>query len=86
MDITCLKEINESREVQNAISSQKEVNVITLFRNNLRDQALHHQQLINIKQFMDRLKISFGITGNIFDSYAELKKLCVKNQENYSKL
>jgi len=31
---------------------------------------------------MNRLKTSFGITGDIFDSYAELKKLCIKNQEN----
>jgi len=28
------------------------------------------------------LKTSFKITGDTFDSYAELKKLCVKNREN----
>jgi len=31
---------------------------------------------------MERLKTSFEITGDIFDSYAELKKLCVKNRRN----
>jgi len=31
---------------------------------------------------MDRLKTSSGITGHIFDSYAEFKKLCIKNREN----
>jgi len=31
---------------------------------------------------MNRLKTTFGIMGDIFDSYAELKKLCVKNREN----
>jgi len=28
------------------------------------------------------LKTSFKITGDTFDFYAELKKLCVKNREN----
>jgi len=28
------------------------------------------------------LKTSFGITGDIFDSYAELKKLSIENREN----
>jgi len=31
---------------------------------------------------MDCLKTSFGITEDIFNSYTELKKLCVKNREN----
>jgi len=31
---------------------------------------------------MYQFKTSFGIMGDIFDYYAELKKLCVKNQEN----
>jgi len=35
---------------------------------------------------MDRLKISCEITRNIFDSYAELKKLCVKKPGKCSKL
>jgi len=35
-----------------------------------------------MKQFIDRLKISFGITKDIFDSYAEFKKLCIKDREN----
>jgi len=35
-----------------------------------------------MKQFIDRLKISFGITEDIFDSYAEFKKLCIKDREN----
>jgi len=31
---------------------------------------------------MKGLKTLFGITGDIFDSHVELKKLCVKNREN----
>jgi len=31
---------------------------------------------------MEHLKTSFEITGDIFDSYAKLKKLCVKNRRN----
>jgi len=31
---------------------------------------------------MDQLKTSFDIMRDIFDSYAELKKLCVKNRKN----
>jgi len=31
---------------------------------------------------MDRLKTSFGITEDVFDSYAELEKLWVKNRGN----
>jgi len=45
-------------------------------------KPLYHPQFTNIEQFMHRLKTSFGITGDIFDSHAKLKKLCVKNQEN----
>jgi len=47
-------------------------------------EGAHHRQFTNIEQFMDRLKTLFGIRGDIFDSYAELKhfKLCVKNREN----
>jgi len=43
-------------------------------------KALH--QFTTIEQFTDRLKTSFGITGDIFDFYAKLKKLCVKDREN----
>jgi len=31
---------------------------------------------------LDRLKTSFGITEDIFDSYAEFKQLCIKNKKN----
>jgi len=46
-------------------------------------KVLHYRQFTNIKQYryIDRLKISFGIIGDIFYSYAELK-LFVKNREN----
>jgi len=61
--------INKCREVQNTVFLQDEANVAILLRGNLRGQtrkALHHRQFTNIKQFMDRLKTSLEIMGNIF--------------------
>jgi len=44
-------------------------------------KTLHQQQFATIEQLLNRLKKSFGIVGDIFDSYAELKKLGMGNQE-----
>jgi len=77
--------INECREIQNAVSLQEEINVVILHWSKLRGRtrkALHNRKFISIKQFIDQLKISFGVIGDIFDSYAELKKLCVKWRES----
>jgi len=43
---------------------------------------LHNRKFISIKQFTNRLKILFGATGDIFNSYTKIKKLCVKRREN----
>jgi len=76
--------INECRGIQNAILPQEEASVVVYLRSKLRGEArkaLHQQQFAIIEQLLNRLKKSFGIVGDIFDSYAELKKLGMGNQE-----
>jgi len=76
--------INECRGIQNAILSQEEVSVVVYLRSKLCGEArkaLHQQQFAIIEQLLNRLKKSFGIVGDIFDFYAELKKLGMGNQE-----
>jgi len=77
--------INECRGIQNAILPQEEANIILHLRSKLRigqaRKALHWQQFATIAQILDRLKSSFGIMGDISNSYAELGQLCMRNRE-----
>jgi len=68
--------INECRGVQNAVSPQEEKNIIIL-RGKLRGRARKAPSsiIINIEEFIGRLKTSFRIMGDIFGSYAEICRI-----------
>jgi len=83
-NVHIIKFITECRGIQNAILPHEEASVVAYLRSKLRGEArkaLHQQQFASIEQFLNRLKKSFGIVGDIYNSHAELKKLCMRNQE-----
>jgi len=63
---------------------QEEASVVAYLRGKLCGQArkaFHQQQFATIEQLFNCLKRSFGIVGDIYDSYAKLGKLCMRNEE-----
>jgi len=85
-DIMCISQnlLTNYYAAESKILPQEEANVVAYLRDKLHGQArkaLHQQQFAAIEQLLNALKKSFGIMGDISDSYAELGKLCMRNRE-----
>ncbi|KAH0944420.1 hypothetical protein HN011_007244, partial [Eciton burchellii] len=75
---------SECREVETAVSLNEETNVLILLRGKLRGralQALQGRHFASVKQFIDRLQTSFGVSRNSYVWYTELENLSLGRRE-----
>jgi len=77
--------IRECREVETAVTPNEEENVLILLRGKLSGrarQALQGRHFATIKQFIERLQTSFGVSRNSHVWYTELENLSLRRRES----
>jgi hypothetical protein len=80
--------IRECREVETAVTPNEEANVLILLRGKLSGRArqvLHGRNFATIKQFIERLQTSFGVSRNSYVRYT-IRKPLSRTAGDYSRL